>query len=495
MNRFRLLSSRGRHATATLDAIFRSHAVIEFEPDGTIIRANDAFLSTMGYAHEQIRGQHHRMFLDPSERDNAEYQAFWSGLRTGKPLVARVRRIAKDGRDVWLEASYNPVKDRSGRTSRVVKMATDVSEQQAELADLTGQVGAINKSQAVIEFELDGTIRTANAAFLRTTGYALDEVRGRNHRMFVGAEQAASDDYEAFWNELRRGYFKAGQFKRFGKSGAEIWIEGCYNPILDARGRPFKVVKFATDISGQVALLANLKTVIDENFRDVDHAVEQSTQHVTRAAWAIGETSTAVQTMAASTEQLSASVGEIAAVMARSKDATDGAQAQTDQADQASRELNRTATAMQAIVGLIRTIAGQINLLSLNATIEAARAGDAGRGFAVVAGEVKALARQAADATDQISSRIGELETVSGKVLEAFRAVNTAVEQVRGFVIGAATAVEEQSVVTQDLSGNMQRTARSAAAINDNVREIASAVAHTSTAIGNTRRAAEVLVR
>ena len=387
------------------------------------------------------------------------------------------------------------MRDRSGKPYKVIKLATDVSERQNKFADLHGQVEAINKSQAVIEFDLDGTIRTANAAFLKTVGYGLEEIRGQHHRMFVSAEIAASEDYRAFWDDLRRGNFKAGQFRRLGKGGREVWIEACYNPILDPLGRSVKVVKFAMDITEQVTLLADLKMVIDGNFTSIEQAMERSTRHVSQASRTVGETSTAVVTMATSTEQLAASVGEIASVMARSKEATDGAQVYADDADRASQELGRTTAAMQTIVGLIHTIAGQINLLSLNATIEAARAGEAGRGFAVVANEVKSLARQAGDATNQISSRIAELETVSSKVLEAFRAMNASVEQVRGLVSGAATAVEEQSAVTQDLSGNMQRAAQNAVAINDNVREIASAVEQATDAIGVTRRAAEVLVR
>lgn len=233
-------------------AINKSHAVIEFELDGTIITANANFLDAMGYSLEEVRGRHHSMFVEPSERTSDGYRAFWERLREGTHQVAEFRRIAKDGREVWIHASYNPIFDLAGRPFKIVKFATDVTEQKLRNADHTGQIMAIGKSQAVIEFNLDGTIRDANENFLRTVGYSLDELRGKHHRMLVLPRERDSAGYKAFWDRLRNGEFQAGTYQRVGKGGREVWIEATYNPILDMNGEPFKVVKFATDVTERV---------------------------------------------------------------------------------------------------------------------------------------------------------------------------------------------------------------------------------------------------
>ena len=233
-------------------AIGKSQAVIEFDLDGTILDANANFLAATGYALDEVRGQHHRMFVDPAERDGAAYRAFWEGLGTGRYDSGEYRRVAKGGREIWIQASYNPILDRAGRPFKVVKFAADVTQQKLRSADHAGQIAAIGKSQAVIEFALDGTILDANANFLATVGYALDEVRGRHHGMFVDEAERADPAYHAFWDALRRGEYRAAEFRRIAKGGREVWIQASYNPILDASGRPFKVVKFATDITEQV---------------------------------------------------------------------------------------------------------------------------------------------------------------------------------------------------------------------------------------------------
>jgi methyl-accepting chemotaxis protein len=294
---------------------------------------------------------------------------------------------------------------------------------------------------------------------------------------------------------LRRGEFQAAQFKRIGKNGHEVWIEASYNPILDINGKPFKVVEFATDITAQVQMLANLKTLIDRNFGDIDGAVKLSSSQADLATGAVHTTSGTVQTMAASSEELAASVREISDMMMKSKAAVDSATAQVAMADQATQSLTAMSTSMGGIVAVISGIAQQINLLALNATIEAARAGDAGRGFAVVASEVKSLAQQAAQATSQISTEIGTLQSVTKSVVEALGAIVGAIELVQQFVTGTASSVEEQSVVTQQMSQGMQTASLAMTGINDNMAEITGAVTQVAQAMGDTRKAASVLVR
>ena len=234
-----------------IEAIGKSQAVIEFNMDGTIIKANDLFTRTVGYGLDEIRGQHHRMFVEPEQRESSEYRAFWDRLNRGEYITGEFKRIGKGGREIWLQASYNSIMDKNGKPFKVVKYATDITENKKRNADFTGQVEAIGKSQAVIEFNMDGTVIQANELFTRTVGYGLDEIRGQHHRMFVDADQRESSEYRAFWDQLNRGQFVAGEFKRIGKGGNEIWLQASYNPIMDLNGKPFKVVKYASDITDQ----------------------------------------------------------------------------------------------------------------------------------------------------------------------------------------------------------------------------------------------------
>jgi methyl-accepting chemotaxis protein len=230
-------------------AINRSSAVIEFGLDGTILYANDNFLNSMGYAREEILGRHHSIFVDPAHRESAEYRLFWEKLRRGDFDAGQYKRVAKGGREVWIQASYNPVLDARGKPVRVIKFATDITDQKLKAADYEGQLHAVSKAQAVIEFRLDGTIITANENFLKTMGYSLEEIRGKHHGMFVDPAQRDSAEYRLFWEKLGRGDYDAGEYRRVGKGGVEIWIQASYNPILDMSGKPFKVVKYATDIT------------------------------------------------------------------------------------------------------------------------------------------------------------------------------------------------------------------------------------------------------
>ncbi|MBV9116454.1 MAG: PAS domain-containing protein [Acetobacteraceae bacterium] len=343
----------------------------------------------------------------------------------------------------------------------------------------------------MIEFRLDGTIVTANPNFLDALGYTLPEVQGKHHSMFVEPAYRESPEYREFWNRLAAGEYQAAQFKRIGKHGKEVWIEASYNPVLGLDGRPSKVVKYATEITSQIVLLANLKTLLDQ----VDSAVERSSERAGRVGDGVQQTMLTVQTMASSTEELAASVREIANMMLQSKSATDAAHEQTALADEATRRLTTTSASMGGVVELIRNIAGQINLLALNATIESARAGDAGKGFAVVAGEVKSLAQQARKATDQIAQEIEKLQGVSDEVAAALAEIAKSVGSVREYVSGTASAVEQQAAVTQGMSSEMQTVAASVGAINDNVSQISASVHQVAHAVDGTRSAAQVLVR
>jgi len=488
-------TARSMMAFSVLEALDKSQAVIEFTPEGRILTANSNFLKVLGYELSEIQGQHHSMFVEPAYRDSADYKAFWDRLRSGQFQQAQYKRIGKGGKEVWIEASYNPILSKDGRVVKVVKYATDVTATKMEYADLLGKVTAIQKSQAVIEFNLDGTIITANQNFLTTMGYSLDEIKGRNHSMFVESSMRDSAEYRSFWERLRAGEFQAAQYKRIGKGGREVWIEASYNPIFDLNGKPFKVVKFAIDVTRQVTLLGELKQLIDINFSEIDAAMHQCNAQSNQATMAAGQTSSNVQTVAASSEELAASIVEISQSMTKSQAATDGAFDQVVSAGQATQRLSDAAVAMGGIVGLINNIAGQINLLALNATIESARAGEAGKGFAVVANEVKNLANQAAKATEQITKEIEGVQSISGEVVGALNGIRGSIESVREYVAATASAVEEQSAVTRDMSSNMQSAASAVDEITHNVTGIASAITQAEGAINKTKDAAQVLAR
>jgi methyl-accepting chemotaxis protein len=417
-------------------AIDRAQAVIEFRLDGTIVSANENFLKTMGYSLAEIQGKHHSMFVEPAIRDSAEYRDFWAKLNAGQYMAAEYKRIGKNGKEVWILASYNPVLDEKGKPFAVVKFATDVTKQKLQTANSDGQLAAIGKSQAVIEFNLDGTVITANENFLHTLGYSLSEIQGRHHSIFVEPEMRDSADYREFWASLNRGEYQAAEYKRISKSGKPVWIQASYNPILDLNGRPYKVVKYATDVTKQV-----LVRMGNERVRNM------------------------MESVAAGAEELNASVREISEAMSKSRQTASTAVNRVEDADGQAQRLSQAAQAMTGIVEMIGNITGQINLLALNATIESARAGEAGRGFAVVASEVKNLANQAQKATEKITDEIDTLNGISGDVVFALAAIRREIQSVSEYVTNTAAAVEEQSTVTNEMSSSMQRAAAEAAAI------------------------------
>jgi methyl-accepting chemotaxis protein len=417
-------------------AISRAQAVIEFNLDGTIITANENFLNALGYSLGDIQGKHHSMFVAPAERDGAAYREFWAKLNHGEFQAGEYKRIGKGGKEVWILASYNPVFDEKDKPFKVVKFATDITSQKLTNGDLAGQIEAIGKSQAVIEFNLDGSIIHANQNFLNALGYTLGEIKGKYHSMFVEQAERDGPAYRAFWAALNRGEFQAGEYKRVGKGGKEVWIQASYNPILDLNGKPFKVVKYASDVTKQV-----LVRMGNERVRGM------------------------METVAAGAEELNASVREISEAMVKSKETALGAVERVASADQQAKRLSDAAQAMSGIVEIISDITGQINLLALNATIESARAGEAGRGFAVVASEVKNLANQAKQATDKIGAEIESLNSISGDVVTALGAIRQEIQNVSEYVTSTAAAVEEQSTVTSEMSSNMQRAAAEANAI------------------------------
>ena len=453
-------------AAAVLSALGKSQAIIEFKPDGTIITANHNFLATLGYSLEEIKGRHHSMFVDPSYRDSADYRMFWEELRHGKFHAARFKRFAKGGKEVWIEASYNPIVNSSGKVTKVVKFATDITKQKMVEADLIGQVEAISRSQAVIQFELDGTIIEANENFLSVLGYRLDEIKGKHHSMFAEPAYANSQEYKRFWDQLRAGQFQAGQYKRFGKGGKEIWIEASYNPIMDANGKPYKVVKFATDLSKRKAENASMANDFEKNVKALVQQVASNANNMQSTAQSLAaaaeQTNQQSNTVSAATEELSASVNEIARQIAESSGVINTAVAGARKSEQMVAELVGAADKIGTVTQMINDIASQTNLLALNATIEAARAGEAGKGFAVVASEVKSLATQTSKATEEIEQQIKGIQESSQITARAIREIADIIGKVSEISTSISGAVEEQSAATREVSSNITGVSQAA---------------------------------
>lgn len=418
-----------RHADlyGQLAAIHKSQAVIEFDLHGHILMANDNFLKTVGYRLDDILGRHHSIFVDPQERESPAYANFWHKLGQGNYESGLYRRVARDGRDVWLQASYNPIVDHKGRPFKVVQYATDITDQQNHNANAEGQLDAISKVQAIIEFELDGTIINANDLFLGAMGYAHEEVVGRHHSMFVLPEQRNNPSYAEFWRKLGRGEHDTGQYLRIGKNGREVWIDASYNPILNAAGRPFKVVKYATDITRRFTAAQTLGVAVQ--------GLKENAERASKAHdLAMGASDVALK----GGQNVQNVVSTIMAI--------------TD----SSRRISE-------IIGVMDTIAFQTNILALNAAVEAARAGQHGRGFAVVAAEVRGLAQNSANSAREIKQLIlSSVEQVdkaavlvqsARKTMDEIMASSQDVTQIMGQVEQASLTQSSQlDQVTRDIT-------------------------------------------
>ena len=484
-------------------AIHRSQAVIEFDLDGTIRNANENFLEAVGYSLNEIQGKHHRIFVDPEYASSSDYRAFWKKLANGEFDSGEYKRIGKGGREIWIQASYSPVFDEAGNAISVIKFATDITKQKLQNADFQGQIAAIGKSQAVIEFAMDGTILMANENFLKTLGYSLSEIKGKHHSMFADENYKKSREYTEFWEKLRRGEYDAGQYKRFGKNNKEIWIQASYNPILDAEGKPFKVVKYATDITAQVMVrneigvtatsLAAASEELTAISQQIAASAEETASQSTVVSNSSEQVSKNVQTVETATAEMVVSIRDIARSANESAAVATNAVEMTKSTNEIVTKLGVSSSEIGKVVKVITSIAEQTNLLALNATIEAARAGEAGRGFAVVANEVKELAKETARATGEIGQKIAAIQSDTQAAITAIGGISEIINKVNDLSNTIAGAVEEQTATTNEISRNVSQAANSTKEITENIGAVAQAALSTSSGVSQAQMAATQL--
>ena len=497
-----VLDSRGRpfkvvkYATditsqkLTQAALDRAQAIIEFDMQGNVLRANANFQIAMGYDEGELLGRNHRMFVSPSEVDGHLYRDFWDRLRSGEYQNGTFRRIAKGGREVWIEGAYNPILDAQGKPFKVVQHSSDVTAQKLAAADFAGQIAAIDKAMAVVEFDMMGNVLQANENFLSTMGYRAEQVIGRHHSMFVEPGEAQSIDYRQFWERLGRSEYDADQYRLIGANGKQVWLQASYNPILDLNGKPYKVVTYATDITEQkgiaerVTQISSIVASAASEMRATAEGMARTAEETTRQAGSVASaaevTSVNVRTVSSAGDELSASISEIARQVAESSNISQHAVLEADKTSEAIQTLAEAAQKIGNVVTLINDIAGQTKLLALNATIEAARAGEAGKGFAVVASEVKSLSDQTARATHEISSQVNAMQAATQTSVGAIAGIADTIRKVAEIASAIAGAVEEQTAATREIAANVAQVSEGTQLVSTSIANVSDAAVQTS---------------
>ncbi|KJV32318.1 PAS domain-containing methyl-accepting chemotaxis protein [Pantoea sp. SM3] len=382
----RLAWQKRARSNATLSSLQDAIAMVEFTPEGHILTANELFLERMGYTLKEIVGQHHSMFCTADLVQSPQYRDFWRRLNRGEGFSDKFLRVAKHSRPIWLEANYVPVQDRSGRVIKIVKLASDITARIIDAQEQRAMTTAIERSMAVIAFNLKGEVLMTNDNFLKTMGYRSDEVIGVHHSQFCPPQMRNSDEYRRFWHKLNQGEYISGQFERVNKLGRTVWLRATYNPVFNEAGELYKVVKFATDVTAQVE-----KNHLEREAAQQAYQTALQTSESTRLGATVIENS--VQTINELAGELHGISGDIS-------------------------NLSESSDRIGAIVESIRRIADQTNLLALNAAVEAARAGQHGRSFAVVANEVRTLAANINRATTEIENMVQHNHTLAEKALK-----------------------------------------------------------------------------
>jgi methyl-accepting chemotaxis protein len=530
-------------------AIYRSRAFLTLDMAGTILEANDNFKKMFGYGTEELVGKPYSVICAAGYAASGDYQSLWERLSRGEDQDGDVKRVKKNGKEIWVRVTFDPVFNQDGKPYKIVHFLKDITGVKLRSADDANQLASINKNQAIIQYDPDGSVVTINEKFTELMGYTLDEVRGKHASMFCDSEYASSPAFKNLWARLNRGDFYSGEAKRFGKGGKEIWITAFYTPVYDLDGKLCKIVNYFTELNmkakvddllqvvnaaaqgdltreitvtnqdsiGQVG--EGLKTFLSDLRANIA-SIAQTSRTLTSSSeimWAVSqqmsynadqtssqsdmvsasaeEISANIQTVASAAEELNASIKEIA------KNAADAAQVAikavrvTETTNANVSKLGESSAEIGNVIKVITTIAQQTNLLALNATIEAARAGEAGKGFAVVAHEVKELAKETAKATEDISRKIEAIQADTKDAVASIEEISAIIKNINEIQGSIASAVEEQAATTTEIGRNISEASTGSSEIAQNITGVAQTAKGAASGAVDGQRAAEELSR
>lgn len=604
-----------------LVAIHQSQAVVELSINGNVTSANENFLKLLGYSLPEVKGKQHRIFCDPEYSESPEYKELWAKLRNGEFQAGEYKHVAKNGKEIWIVATYSPILDDKGGVTKVIEFATDVTESRLELkvrtdimnmtsivseANLRGDIVSINEkfievskyskeeligrphnttrhpdmpkevfkemwatigrgkmfrgvvknrakdgtpyyvdaviapimgdngkpkkylgvryditeteierqnmkgviraidaSFAYIEFETNGNIVHSNKIFREIMEYSEEELKNKPHRLLCDPTYANSGEYSNFWPDLKAGQNKNGIFKMVTRSGKETWLQAVYSPVTDETGRVVKVIGIATDVTAQQKMiisiqetagtLASASSELTATATEMSNTANKTSSESASAASAAEQVASGVQTVATNMEEMVASIKEIGRSTSESAQMAKTTLSKAQESNAIITKLGTSSQEIGDVIKVISSIAQQTNLLALNATIEAARAGEAGKGFAVVANEVKELAKQTAKATDDITHKIGAIQTDTKSAVEAIAGISQAVEKLNGLSGVVAAAVEEQTATTNEISRVVVESKRGVENIAETVKTVSMAANASNVSSNQTLSASKEL--
>ena len=496
--------SNNKEEKAQLNAINEHFAVISFSPDGIILDANQNFLNALGYTENEVLGKHHKMFCDTKLVNSKEYTDFWDKLKKGIVQTSEFKRIRKNGQSIFIQASYTPIKDNSGKVYKVIKFAQDVTAKKLEDLYYKGQIQAIGKSQAIIEFDMNGIILNANENFLKAIGYSFDEIKGKHHSVFCEESYKNSNEYKDFWKKLNDTEFQSGEFLRIGKNGKKVYIQATYNPIMDIDNKPFKVVKYATEITARKNTMFSIQKNIEKLNKSLNHLSNASSSMSKNAevsmngsqeiSVSIEQMNQAVNDLSEKIENMLSSITSIASSAANGEKIALGAKEQSKSTSSDIIKLNQESSKIGETINLITQIAFQTNILSLNAAVEAATAGEAGRGFAVVAAEVRNLATRSNEAAKEITSAIESIQTLVKNSLKSINSVDSTIEEISSMSSNISKSILEQKTISNQLASTALQTSKGLNEISNSMINVSQSAQSTRAEAIETKDASEELI-
>ncbi len=485
------------------EVINSNYAVIYFKPDGTIIKANEVFLKTMGYSLEEIVGKHHSIFCEEKFAKTQEYKDGWDAVRAGETVTAEFQRVKKDGNLIFLRASYMPIIE-NGKVVEVVKLAQDITKNRLKNLFFIGQVKAINKSNAVIEFDMNGNILNANDNFLNTLGYKKDDIVGKHHSIFCEENYKNSSEHKEFWKKLNRGEFDSGEYLRIAKNGNHVWIQASYNPILDMDGKAFRVVKYATDITTKKNTMFEVEKEVKEfssslnallhtskNMLEDAKFSNKNSQNATNSSQNINSL---IEDLSEKIEQMQKAIVDISSKTSKNEQIAQDATVQSKETATAMVKLNEESQKIGETVNIISQIAFQTNILSLNAAVEAATAGEAGKGFAVVAQEVRNLATRSNDAAKNITERIALIQNLVKNSLDSIHEIDDTISNISSISKEISHSMSEQKQNSSIVSQNAKDGLVGLNEVTKNMQDVVSSTQNTLTEAQKTQDSSNSLV-